>query len=132
MMKPEITERTRIRSINLERQRNSQLKLKYKFATQKVGSGIVAVAIEEDALNYSGILRMNSTGAFILQQLQSDISCAELTERMLLKYDADKVTVEKILVDFLGMLSGEKLLLDDKNELVKESDLKKAGYIFLI
>ena len=108
------------------------MKLKYKFATQKVGSGIVAVAIEEDALNYSGILRMNSTGAFILQQLQSDISCTELTERILQKYDADKATVEKILVDFLGMLSMEKLLLYNKNELVKESDLKKAGYIFLI
>ena len=90
------------------------MKLKYKFATQKVGSGIVAVAIEEDALNYSGILRMNSTGAFILQQLQSDISCTELTERILQKYDADKATVEKILVDFLGMLSMEKLLLDNK------------------
>ena len=53
------------------------MKLRYKFATQKVGFGIVAVAIEEDSLKYSDILRMNSTGAFILEQLYDDISFAE-------------------------------------------------------
>ena len=88
------------------------MKLRYRFATQKVGSGVVAVAIEEDALKYNEILRMNSTGAFILKQLQSEISYAELTEQMLQKYETDKETVEKILVDFLAMLSEKELLLD--------------------
>lgn len=94
------------------------MKLRYKFATQKVGSGIVAVAIEEDALKYNEILRMNSAGAFILDQLQNDITYAELTRRMLQKYDTDKVTVEKILTDFLGVLSEKKILQDDKGELI--------------
>ena len=96
------------------------MKLRYKFATQKVGSGIVAVAIEEDALEYSDILRMNSAGAFILEQLQNDISYMDLTARMLEKYDADKETVEKILVGFLNTLSEKELLVDDKGELVKK------------
>ena len=91
---------------------------------QKVGSGIVAVAIEEDALKYSEILKMNSAGAYILKQLQNDISYAELTERMLRKYDANKLTVETILIDFLSMLSRKELLLDDKDELIKEMDLR--------
>ena len=99
------------------------MKLRYKFATQKVGSGIVAVAIEEDALKYSELIRTNSVGAFILEQMHSEISCAELVDRMIQKYDADKATVEKILVDFLRMLSMKELLLDDKGELVKEADL---------
>ena len=100
------------------------MKLRYKFAMQKVGSGIVAVAIEEDALKYSEILKMNSAGAYILKQLQNDISYAELTERMLRKYDANKLTVETILIDFLSMLSRKELLLDDKDELIKEMDLR--------
>ena len=106
------------------------MKLRYKFATQKVGSGVVAVAIEEDALKYSEILRMNSAGAFILEQLQNEISYAELTERMLQKYDADKATIEKILVDFLGMLSVKELLLDNKGELIKENAIDEAASIF--
>ena len=97
------------------------MKLRYKFATQKVGSGVVAVAIEEDALKYSDILRMNSAGAFILEQLRNDISYAELTERMLQKYDTDKETVEKILLNFLGMLTEKELLVDDKGNHVKEA-----------
>ena len=113
-----------------ERRRNGQVKLRYKFATQKVGSGVVAVAIEEDALKYSEILRMNSAGAFILEQLQNEISYAELTERMLQKYDADKATIEKILVDFLGMLSVKELLLDNKGELIKENAIGEAASIF--
>ena len=95
------------------------MKLRYKFALQKVGNGVVAVAIEEDALKYSEILRMNSAGAFILEQLQNEISFEELTDRMLQKYNTDKITVEKILVDFLGMLSGKELLVNDKGVLVK-------------
>ena len=106
------------------------MKLRYKFATQKVGSGVVAVAIEEDALKYSEILRMNAAGAFILEQLQNEISYAELTERMLQKYDADKATIEKILVDFLGMLSVKELLLDNKGELIKENAIGEAASIF--
>ena len=102
------------------------MKLRYKFATQKVGSGIVAVAIEEDALKYSDILRMNSAGAYILEQLQNDISYNELTLRMLQKYDAKKETVEKILIDFLGVLSEKELLLDNNGTLVKECDIRRA------
>lgn len=102
------------------------MKLRYKFATQKVGSGVVAVAIEEDALKYSDILRMNSSGAFILKQLQNDITYAELTDRILHKYDVDKTTIENILVDFLGMLAAKDLLLDDNGELVNRKVLQKS------
>ena len=106
------------------------MKLRYKFAMQKVGSGIVAVAVEEDALKYNEILRMNYTGAFILKQLQNDITYIELVERMLQKYDADKSTVEKILVDFLVMLSGKELLLDDNGEVIKEDGMRELEYVF--
>lgn len=96
------------------------MKLRYKFAMQKVGAGVVAVAIEEDALKYSDILRTNASGAFILEQLQNEVTYHELEERMLQKYNADKVTIKKILVDFLDLLSGKELLLDDKGELIKK------------
>lgn len=96
------------------------MKLRYKFATQKVGSGIVAVAIEEDALKYNEILRMNSAGAFILEQLQNEISYSELVEQMLKKYETDKETVEKALVSFLDILVEKELLLDDKGEFFKK------------
>lgn len=105
------------------------MKLRYKFATQKVGCGIVAVAIEEDALEYSEILRMNSTSAYIFRQLQIDITYAELAERMLQKYDTDRATVEKILMDFLSMLSEKELLIDDKGDLIKEKAIRDAAYL---
>lgn len=97
------------------------MKLRYKFSTQKVGSGVVAVAIEEDALKYSEILRMNSTGAFIMEQLLKDISYDELTEQMLKKYDTDKETAEKVLLNFLGILMRKELLVDDDGNLIKEN-----------
>lgn len=102
--------------------------MRYKFATQKVGSGIVAVAIEEDALKYNEILRMNSAGAFILEQLQTDISYAELVKRMLRKYDTDEKTVERILMDFLGMLVRKELLLDNMGKLIETA---MQGEIYL-
>ena len=104
------------------------MKLRYRFATQKVGSGVVAVAIEEDALKYNEILRMNSAGAFILEQLQTDISYAELVKRMLRKYDTDEKTVERILMDFLGMLVRKELLLDNMGKLIETA---MQGEIYL-
>ena len=96
---------------------------------QKVGSGVVAVTIEEDALKFSEILRMNSAGAFVLEQLQNEISYVELVDKMLQKYDTDRATVEKILLDFLGMLSGKELLLDENGELIKEISKLDTTYI---
>lgn len=106
------------------------MKLRYKFAMQKVGSGVVAVAIEDDALKYSEILRMNSVGAFILKQLKDNVSYTKLTERMLQKYDADKTTVENILDNFLAMLSEKELLLDDKGEIIKENTLREIAQLY--
>ena len=106
------------------------MKLRYKFATQKVGFGIVAVAIEEDSLKYRDILRMNSAGAFILEQLYDEISFAELTERILRKYDTDKENAEKILVNFLEMLAEKKLLLDEKENLITEIALRETEKLF--
>ncbi len=106
------------------------MKLRYRFATQKVGSGVVAVTIEEDALKYNEILRMNSAGAFILEQLQKDVSYSELVERMIQKYEADNETIEKVLVNFLIMLSEKKLLLDDKGEVITELNMKENAQLF--
>lgn len=103
------------------------MKLRYKFATQKVGSGVVAVAIEEDALKYSEILRMNAAGAFILKQLQDDISYAELTDCMLGKYDADKATVETVLANFLSMLAEKELLIDAEGNLIRAAEISRSN-----
>ena len=100
------------------------MKLRYKFATQKVGAGVVAVAIEEDALKYSELLRMNSTGAFILEKLQKHISYVELTEQMLQKYDTDKETAEKVLLSFLSILTEKGLLLDDEGNLLTKNNIR--------
>ena len=114
----------------LERQRNNLVKLRYRFAMQKVGSGVVAVAIEEDALKYNEILRMNSTGAFILEQLQNGISYIELEKGMLQKYDTNIKTVKKILVDFLGVLSEKEILLDDKGRLISVNSIRENASLY--
>lgn len=103
------------------------MRLRYKFATQKVGSGVVAVAIEEDALKYSEILRVNPTGAFILEQLQNDISYNELTERILQKYDTDKSSVEKILRAFLEILIRKEILLNNKGKLINQLPINEVS-----
>jgi hypothetical protein len=97
---------------------------------QKVGSGVVAVAIEEDAIRYNEILRMNTSGAFIFEKLKYDISYAKIVELMIQKYNADKTTVEKILVDFLSMLSGKELLVDDKGKLIKKIDIQEKPFLY--
>ena len=97
---------------------------------QKVGSGVVAVAKEEDTLKNNEILRMNCTCAFIIEQLQNGISYIELEKGMIQKRDTTTKTVKKILVDFLGVLSEKEILLDDKGRLISVNSIRENASLY--
>ncbi len=88
------------------------MKLKYDFMVQEVADGFVAVAVGSDAMKFSGLMRMNGTGAFILEQLKEDISLEELVGKMAEKYDADEETLRSAAENFLAKLKAEGILLD--------------------
>lgn len=88
------------------------MKLKYTMAVQQVADGFVAVAVGADAGKFGGLVRLNATGAFMMEQLGAGIGEDELVERLLEKYDADEAVLRANVREFAKHLMDEGLLED--------------------
>ena len=59
------------------------MKLKYDFIIQKVGDTQVAVPAGDDANRFSGIIKLNTTGAVIFEMLKDEISAEQIARSLL-------------------------------------------------
>ena len=74
------------------------MKIKNGFVLEKVGTGYLAVAVGERAKDFSGLVRMNGTGAFFWELLsETDMTKEELLARVLSEYE--DVSEEQVLAD---------------------------------
>ena len=83
------------------------MKIKNGFVIEKVGTSYLAVAVGERAAEFSNMVRLNSTGAFLWNCLaDADLTHDELVDKVVATYDvsrevvlADVLTFEKTLKD---------------------------------
>ncbi len=87
------------------------MKIKNGFFLNEMGSEFVVVAINDDSKKiFSGMLRLNSTGAFLWNKLQSDISENDLTKALEKEYSIDSSVAIADCSDFLKTLRGVGLI----------------------
>ena len=90
------------------------MKLKYNFAVNEVAGKTVAVAVGDDAANFNGFIKMNSTGAEIFNILKNDVSLSELVAELQEIYpDQTLETLKKSAESFIGELEKFGVLSDD-------------------
>ena len=74
------------------------MKIKNGFVLEQVGTGYLAVAVGERAREFSGLVRMKSTGAFLWNLLAvADMTREELLSKVMTEYEG--VTEEQALKD---------------------------------
>ena len=89
------------------------MKIKDGFVVEKVGGKYLAVAVGDRADEFSALIRMNSTGAFLWGQLAlEELSREELISRLTSEYEVERSRAEADIDAFLSKL-GEAGLLDD-------------------
>lgn len=87
------------------------MKIKNGFFLNEMGSEFVVVAINDDSKKiFSGMLRLNSTGAFLWNKLQSDISENDLAKALENEYSIDSSVAVADCSDFLKTLRGVGLI----------------------
>lgn len=77
-------------------------KLKYMFETMELDGCIIAVPVGELASKYHGVIKLNDTGAAILEMLKEEISETEIINALIKRYD---VPVEKLSADVQKFIS---------------------------
>lgn len=83
------------------------MKIKDGFVLESVGGSFLAVAVGERTKSFSGLVRMNATGAFFWGLAKDkDVSAEELVLAAMKEYDAPREVIERDVAAFR-----EKLLV---------------------
>ena len=84
------------------------MKIKEGFVIEKVGTSYLAVAVGERAAEFSSMVRLNSTGAFLWNCLaEANLTHEELVDKVVAAYEVERSIV---LADVLAF---EKTLKDN-------------------
>lgn len=86
------------------------MKLKYRFAIQKLGKDYAAVAIGPDAAKFNGMLRFNETGKALMEALAEEHSPAELLSALQQRFEGDTADMEREIAKFCAQLREAGLL----------------------
>ena len=87
------------------------MKIKNGFVVQKVGSSYLAVAVGARADEFNAMIRMNSTGAFLWNQLSSgDKTEEELVSALISEYSISREIAEQDAAKIVSALRGAGLL----------------------
>ena len=86
------------------------MKIKNGFLLRKVGEQNIVVAIGDESRDFNGIIRLNETGRFLWEKLQSETTEKNLVSAMLLEYDINEATAENDTADFIESLKEANLL----------------------
>lgn len=86
------------------------MKIKEGFILRQVGDQTVVVAVGAASRDFNGIIRLNSTGKFLWEKLEQDITPEQLLCAMLDAYDIDEDTAKADISQFIAKLKGADLL----------------------
>ena len=87
------------------------MKLKYNFVVNEVAGNMVAVAVGEDVTKFNGFIKMNKTGAEILELLKSETTVEALVEEMAKLYpECDTQQIKESVENLVEKLKNDEVL----------------------
>lgn len=86
------------------------MKIKGGYLLREVAGNHVVVPTGKAVLDFSGVITLNETGAFLWKLLDDDKTQQELLSYMLDEYETDKETLKKDICQFIDKLKGADLL----------------------
>ena len=86
------------------------MKIKKDFVLKKIAGSYVVVPVRSRAVDFSGIIKLTESGAFLWELLENGASREELIEKMLEEYEVDEATAASDIDRFIVKLNGADLL----------------------
>ena len=89
------------------------MKTKNGFMRRKLGTQEVIVAVGEASKQFSGIIRLNETGAFLWDKLaEGNLTVDKLVDALLSEYDVAREVAEQDVARFVKTVRDEGMLDD--------------------
>lgn len=86
------------------------MKIKEGYLLREVAGSTIVVPVGEGSMDFSGVITLNSVGAFLWKQLENGITEEKLLDRVLGEYDVDADTAKADIAEFIEKLKGAELL----------------------
>ena len=86
------------------------MKIKQNFVLKKIAGSYVVVPVRSAAVDFSGIIKLTESGAFLWEILIGGADREELLARMLDEYDVDEATASADIDRFIRQMQEVDLL----------------------
>ncbi len=86
------------------------MKIKDGYMLRKVAGNSIVVAVGKAALDFNGLITLNSTGVFLWKMLVQGAAEEELLTAILSEYEINEATAKTDIAEFIEKLKGADLL----------------------
>lgn len=86
------------------------MKIKSDYVMREVAGTYVVVPTGKASIDFTGMISLNGTGAFLWKQLTEDKSEQKLLSAMLEEYETDEATAKADISEFLKKIKAADLL----------------------
>lgn len=86
------------------------MKIAEGFILKNIAGTNVVVPVGTNSVSFKAVITLNETGAFLWNQLENDITEADLLKAMLSEYAVDEATAKADITEFIDNLKKANLL----------------------
>lgn len=86
------------------------MKIQPGFALKEVADSFVIVPTGANIVDFSAMITINETGAFLWECLKEDITIEELCDKLCGEYEVDRETALADIEEFIGALKAKKVI----------------------
>ncbi len=86
------------------------MKINENFLLREVAGNKVVMPVGEAADAFSGMIKLNGTGAYLFEKIQGGITEEELISAMLADYEVDEATARQDIARFVDTLRKMNIL----------------------
>lgn len=87
-----------------------KMKIKNNFVLKKIAGSYMVVPVRSRAVDFSGIIKLTESGAFLWRLLEQGADREELISKMLEEYDVDEATAAADIDRFIAKLNEADLI----------------------
>jgi len=86
------------------------MKIKEGFILKNVSGKNIVVPVGAEAINFNGLITLNSSGKMLFEALQRDVEMIQLVQLMLVHYDIDEETAKNDVNAFVNKLKSKGII----------------------
>jgi hypothetical protein len=86
------------------------MKVKEGYILKNVSGKNIVVPVGEEAINFNGLITLNSSGKMLFEALQRDVEMIQLVQLMLVYYDIDEETAKNDVNAFVNKLKSKGII----------------------